>query len=179
MGLAYWIAQAIGPVTTVLSIVSAQFKKLKAILISEFVANTLVALSYILQGAFSGSYTCLVASAQTAISYIYACKKIEVPKWLTLVFIPIYIVFTVFSYKSLIDILPGICAVFFALAVVQKKAAGYRIYMGSASLLWFVYDIIIGAYGMMLTHGLLLISVAIAMVRHDIKKAPEEKNEEK
>ncbi len=170
MGAAYVIAQAIGPVTTVLSIISAQMKHITAILITELVINLLVALSYILLGGFSGSYICLMACVQVIVSFVYAKKKKEVPKLLTGIFMLCYILISVFTYQSPMDILPGVCALGFALSVAQSKPAGYRFFMTLSTLLWVVYDIWVGAWGMLITHGFLLISLAIAIVKQDLRK---------
>ncbi len=167
---AFLIAQAIGPVTTVMSIVSAQFKKLTPILLSELMMNALVALSYILLGGLSGSYICIAASVQTLVCYFFARREVKVPRALTAAFVAMYIVITIITWQGPLDILPGVCAVMFALSVVQDNPAGYRIYMGVNSLLWIIYDIVILAYSMVITHGLLLISIIIAILRHDIQK---------
>ncbi len=168
---AFLIAQALGPVTTVISIVSSQMKSLKAILLLELAANLLVALTYLLVGGDSGAYICLVACIQTTISFLYTRKGRQCPTALTVVFLCIYIGITIVTYQSPTDILPGLCSVTFALSVVQKNAARYRVYMAINSLLWVVYDLIVGAYSTILTHGLLLISLILAMIRLDRKKA--------
>lgn len=165
----FWVAQAIGPVTTLMSILSAQMKNLKVILIYELLINLLVALSYILLGGISGSYICIIASVQTAVSYVYARKNREVPHMLTALFVIVYSGISVYSYQSPLDILPGVSAVAFALAIVQNSSAGYRLFMGINSFLWIVYDMMIGAYTMLITHSLLLVSVIIAIVRYDVK----------
>ncbi len=171
------ISQIIGLITTVTAVVSVQFKSMKLILIFELLSNLLVASTYILLGGISGSYICLVASVQTVVSYIYAKKKKEVPGFITAIFICAYIAITVFTFKTPIDILPGICAVTFALAVVQTKSSGYRVFMATNSFLWIVYDLVVKAYTMIITHGLLLGSIIIAMARYDIKKQNGNKKE--
>ncbi len=169
MGPAFVIAQAIGPVTTVLSVLSAQMKNITAILMTELLANLLIALSYILLGGLSGSYICLIACVQALVSFIYAKKKTEVPKIVTGVFILCFLASSVISYKTPMDILPAICAVAFALSLSQSSAKGYRIFMTINTVLWIIYDISISAWGMIITHGLLLVSLIIAMIRQDKK----------
>ncbi len=168
--MAFIIAQTIGLAATVISIVSAQLKKIYWILFFEFVANMLVTLNYVLLGGMSGGYVCLVASVQTAVSCIYIYRKISVPKGVTAVFFGLYILVSVYTYSTPVDILACLCAITFALSIVQTKSSAYRIFIGINSLLWILYDIIVLAYTMIITHGLLLISVIIAILRHDIKK---------
>ncbi len=175
MDIPFIIAQAIGPVTTVLSIWSAQLKNLKLILLFELTINAMVAASYILLGAFSGAYICIAAVLQTTVSFFFASKKKEVPHAVTGVFLLIYVILSAITYKVPMDILPGVCSLAFALAVAQKKPTGYRIYIGINSALWVIYDIAVAAYTMILTHGLLLRSILIALIRYAILKK-EEKN---
>ncbi len=164
------IAQGIGVLTAVLSVVSAQLKNITAILLTELAANLLVALSYLLLGGNAGSLVCLTACIQVLISFLFARKKKAVPKRLTGVFVICYIALSVVSFQSAKDILPCLCAVAFALSVAQSSPAGYRYFMTVSAALWFVYDITVGAWGMLLTHGLLLISLGIAIVKQDLKK---------
>lgn len=170
LGLPFVIAQAIGPVTTVLSVLSAQMKNITAILITELAANFLVALSYILLGGISGFSICLSACLQIIFSFVYAKKEKRVPKLLTVVFILLYVALSVIFYQTPMDILPCLCAVGFALSVAQSKPAGYRFFMSICTALWIVYDILISAWGMLITHGLLLTSLVVAIVRQDVKK---------
>ena len=173
--MVFLAAQIIGLLTTVVAVISAQCKNMTMILVLELVANLLVALSYILLGGFSGSYVCLIACVQTGISYVYAKKSKKMSNWLTVIFIVAYIVASLAAYRRPADVLSGIAAVTFALAVAQSKAAGYRVFMSTNSLLWIIYDLVIGAFTMIITHGLLLVSLIIAMIRyHDgaaLKKA--------
>lgn len=165
MGLSYVIAQAIGPITTVLSIVSAQMKSITAILITELAANFLTAMSYILLGGISGSYICLTACVQTIISFVFAKKKRKVPKAITALFLVCYIAVSLLAYRTPMDILPCFCALAFALSVAQSNAKGYRFFMTISAVLWIAYDILVGAWGMLITHGLLLGSLIIAFIR--------------
>lgn len=170
---AFIAAQAVGLLTAVAAAAGAQCKKMTSVLILNLISNSLVALSYILLGGISGSYVCIAASVQTVISYLYTRKNEDVPKIITGVFICIYIALSVYTYKTPIDVIPAICAVMYALSVVQSKSSGYRVFMGINSVLWVIYDIVIGAFTMIITHGLLLTSIIIAMIRYDIKKNTE------
>ncbi len=164
------IAQGIGILTAILSVVSAQMKNITAILLTELAANLLVALSYLLLGGDAGALVCLTACMQVTASFFFAKRGKQVPKTLTAAFVAIYIALSALTFQSMRDILPCICAVAFALSVAQSKAAGYRLFMTVSAVLWLVYDVTVGAWGMLLTHGLLLVSLVIAICRQDIKR---------
>ena len=80
-------------------------------------------------------------------------------------------------YKTIIDIIPAIAAVLFAVSVVQSKSWKYRIIMFANSILWLLYDIIILApIPMLITHCTGVISVIVGIIRLDLWKWIEKKN---
>ena len=66
-------------------------------------------------------------------------------------------------------VVAGVCAVLFVLAIVQSESGKLRIIMMVNALLWIIYDYKTKAYTNILTHGLELLSILIAMVRLDRK----------
>ncbi len=162
----FLFTQAVGVLTTVIAIITAQLKKIVPVMIGEVLQNGLTALCYILLGGFSGSYICIIAIFQTVVSALYARKEQAVPKQITLGFLVLYIAASVYTYASPIDIIPGACAVLFAIAIAQKKLFGYRVFKATNSFLWVVYDLSVGAYTTMFNHMLLLISLIVAMIRY-------------
>lgn len=173
------LTQLVGFGPAVASLIASQCKKLTTILPWNALSNLLLAVTYTLAGGFSGAGICYTAVIQTMISYFYARKKKEVPLWQTFVFLAIYLLIAVFTYKGPSDIIPAVASITYALAVVQSKPLGYRIFLSVNSALWVIYDIVVMAYTMVLTHGLLLVSLLIAIVRYDIKKRPENVEVEK
>lgn len=58
----FYIAQAIGIITTICSVVVVQFKSIKKILLGQIISNLLVALNYMLLGGLSGAGVCILAT---------------------------------------------------------------------------------------------------------------------
>ena len=167
--MSFIIAQVLGFVGTILSLGVVQLKKIGHILIGELLCNVMIALNYLLLGGYSGAVICAVSIAQILMSYHFA-KKNKPFKWqYACLFIVIYGISTALSYQTAIDILPFAGAAFAVLAIMQKKPAMYRAIMLLNSLVLIPYDFSTKAYTTLLTHGMLLISITIAMIRLDRK----------
>ena len=162
-------AQIIGIFVMIVSVVAVNLKSSVKILVAEFIMNAAVVANYLLLGGITGAYLCIVATVHTVISYWYTKKQKVFPPIMTVLFIALYMACSAYTYKSAIDILPAICAVLFALAIVQKKPAGYRMLKCINSFIYVIYDISIMAYTTSLTHGFLFVSALIAIIRLDIK----------
>ena len=162
---------SISMVALILEIVIYQFKGMKAIVIGQCVSNFLILLTYALGDGLSGAAVCAVATIHTFLIYwLYQKNNKEISGWFVASFIVAYLVCSAFTYKDLIDLIPAMAAVLFALSVVQSKSWKYRIIILVNSLLWIAYDIIISApVPMLITHGIAVVSVIVGMLRMDIK----------
>ena len=69
------IGQIISIAALIISVVIAQFKDVKHVLLGEIAANLAVALSFVFLGGMSGAWICIVATAQTII--IFWANKCE------------------------------------------------------------------------------------------------------
>lgn len=166
------IAFSISVLALVLEIAIYQFKGMKAIVIGQCVSNFLILLTYFLGDGLSGAAVCAVATVHTfLIYYLYQKNDKSISSWFVWSFVIVYLVCSVVTYKSIIDIIPTIAAVLFALSVVQSKAWKYRIIIFANSILWISYDIIISApIPMLVTHCIAVISVVVGIIRLDICK---------
>lgn len=163
----FYIAQFIGLLTTVCSVVAVQFKSIRNILIGEIFANLLVALNYALLGGLSGAGVCILATAQTIWIYFYNKKKKEFPLPINICFMLSYAAVSFLSFNGIPSILSCIAALLYAMSVTRSESGSYRIFMLLNSIVWIVYDIYTHAYTTILTHGFLVLSILIAMIRLD------------
>ncbi len=171
MNNAFIISQVLGFVILVISVIGIQFKKMEYIAITGFVSNGLNAIAYILLNGISGSYVSIVAAIQAVFAFVYAKKNLSMPKWIIFSFMAVYILLSIYTYKNIVDILPGLGALMYSLAIVQEKSANYRKYMLINVLVWIIYNIIISAYVAIISQVISLISIIISVFRNDIKKS--------
>lgn len=169
--MSFIIGQIISVFSLVISLVITQFKNVKYVLLGEIAANITIALSYIFLGGLSGGWVCIVATIQTIIVYLANTQDIPESKrrLLPLVFAAVYMASTIIVYQSWRDIISCSCAILYILAIIQKSTKKYRQFMVTNSLMWILYDISTNAYVNLLTHGLMLVSLFIAIIRLDRK----------
>ena len=96
------IGQIISTAALVVSVLIAQFKNVKYILIGEIAANLLVAFSFLFLGGMSGAWICIVAAVQAIIIFYANEKNIEqrIRNILTLIFAAVYIIGTIAVYQN-------------------------------------------------------------------------------
>ncbi len=173
----FWFAQIVGLVTTVVALVSVQFKDEKIILLGEIIANFLSALSFGLLGGLSGAWVCVLAAFQSTILFVLnKSKSPKRKKWkyiVSAVFAVAYIIGNIITYSIWQDIIVCICALIYTYAVMQDTSKNMRTIIGLNMILWIIYDLIIGAYTTMITHILSALSIVTAKFRLDRKKKAE------
>ncbi|MBR2948253.1 MAG: YgjV family protein [Lachnospiraceae bacterium] len=174
MNISFFLAQAIGLLTTVIAIISVQFKNVKLILISQIILNLLVAANFALLGGLSGAWICILAAVQTAITFFIEqyCgdKATRIRNILLPFFAAGYVIGTVIVYKDWNDIVSCVCAILYVIAILQTESSKYRKVIILNALLWVIYDFTTMAYTSILTHGLEAVSIFIAMIR--LKELP-------
>ena len=171
---AFFIAQGIGIVTTVVAILCLQLKNMNAILICQLIANTLAALSYLFNSeGLSGVGISIIAVVQALVMFFYDKKGMR-PHWfIPALFISAYVGYSVGvavfeqSFNFLI-FLPMLAATCYALAIVQKKPSMYRIFGAINPIFWIVYDAGINHPANFIMHTCILISAISGIIRLDI-----------
>ncbi|MCQ2426991.1 MAG: YgjV family protein [Clostridia bacterium] len=166
----YIISQIFGVLTTVNALISSQQKKMNVILLIGIFTNLFAAASNCLLGAYSGTGVCLVAIAQTVVSYFCDRKNKPVPLWATALFIIGYLGITALTFRGPLDILPGVAAMLYAAAVLQKNPFVYRILMVLNPLCWIFYNILPGIpnISLIITFILELSFMVAGIIRIDI-----------
>lgn len=155
-------------------IISASLVKgrnMKAILFLVFMANTLVATSYLLGGSgINGAISCYIGSAQTIIYYFFECKGKPIPKWLVAVYCAAFVIVNLaFGGINALCILAIIASLTFVMCIGQKNGAKYRFWTIVNMLLWCSYDVLSKSFGALVTHIPQLLFTVVGMIIHDRK----------
>ena len=157
-----------------LAIASSLWKKatIKQILLLICGANLLIATSYLLQGeGINGAVSCYLAFVMAIVNYFFQVKRKPIPKWLIGIYALSFIAVNVFSNGfNLYTLLAIAAALFFVASLLQYGGKGYRFCSIFNTSIWSTYDILVGAYAALLTHGTLLIVNLTGMLLYDIKK---------
>lgn len=162
--------QIIAIFAALLEAVAVQRAKKHSILWWFILSDILFATSYLVLGLKSAAIIVVVDTIITFINYKLALKEKKINKWLGVLFIIIAIATSVYTYQSIVDILPIICSITFTLSVMQTKEKNIRRLVFINLVCWFTYDIYGHAYVTMVTDFITLVSTITGIIRYDFFK---------
>ena len=169
--MAFYLAQLAGGLSTVTALLCVQAKEAKMLLLGQFVCNVLSAACYGLLGSLSGAWVCILAAVQSALIFLANRKepaqKRRAVRIISVLFSVAYVLGTVWTYSSWPDVITCVCALLFVVTLSQEKAGQMRSVMILSMSLWIVFDVAVGAYASILTHGSTLGSLLLARFRLD------------
>lgn len=168
--MSFVFSQICGLIVSVAAIISMQLKNIKFILVCQLICNGVGALSYILLGGFSGCGIYLLALTQSIVYYLFRIKQKRAPIFIAIIFICMYLLCSLTSYKGLCDLFSATAALMCALSLIQEKPSRYRVFMLLNGLIWMIYDINLGAYTMIISHMATALSAGVGIIRLDLKR---------
>ena len=164
------LAQIIGVIAVIISLLSYQQKKRKNIIVWNATARILFVLQYILLGAFEGVALDILGT----VSLIAAQKKDSkiIKKNLIFVIIGINLLILtagLFLYENIFSLFPivGVILHTSALWITKEKIIRRVSFIGSP--FWLVYNLARLAYGSAIGDMLSMISIGTAIYRYDIR----------
>jgi len=166
------IAQIFGGLSIAASVCSMQFKNRKTILIALLCLNLFSALNLILLGSFSAAYITLFAILEMIVNYLFERKKKSTPKPVVVLYILVNIALGALTFAKPLDLLPLLAAIIFCFTVLTKDEQSIRKLMFLNQSLWLIFDLSVGAYVLVGSNILTLVSTAIALYRFRNKKSP-------
>ena len=144
--MAYYIAQILGILVTIGVIVTLQLEKKKQMLIVSVLVNAMSAANILLLDEFnSGVVVCSVAVLQLIVSLVHEFRGTQSSLAEKIIFLILYVAGGVCGYQSPMDLLSTVAAVFYMLAVFQKKEQNIRIMLLVNLSLWTIYHTILGS----------------------------------
>lgn len=169
----FLIAQVFGIFSTVAAILCVQARTAGGVLIGQILANGFSGISYGLLGSLSGAWVCVLAAVHSVlISFIRKMEEHKKKRWISLisvVFAIAYVVGSAVTYSQWPDVISCVCAMLFILTIAQEDASKMRNVMLVSMSLWVFFDISVGAYTNIITHGSTIVSILAAKVRLDHK----------
>ena len=135
-------------------------ERMRRILFLIFMANILIPLSYIIGGeGINAAASGFVGSVMAIVNYFFQSKKKPIPKWLLLIYMLIFVVLNIAISGgiSLPCVLVILGALTFVMCIAQGSGIPYRLWSIANSVIYCVYDVVIGSYNALITHGALLL----------------------
>lgn len=168
------LAQVIGVIVLIITVISIQFKTKEKILICQIIANVLVALQYFLLNALTGAVVAVINVVRCIIFYYYK-KKNKKPSIIFLtIFIIVAIVSGILTWQNGFSIIPIIATIVFTYGLWQDNVKVTRICTAITAGNWTIYNVIVKAYAGALQSVAECSSAIIAMWRNKEKVKEQE-----
>lgn len=163
------IAQLLGILGFLLSIISFQQNTQKRIVFVQFLANISFTIHFYLIGAYTGSILNGIAIVR---SFVYCFKD---KKWASsnvwiVIFSLAFVVAGIYTWEGPLSILPTTAMVLSSVSFGIKNPKLVRRIYFPCSPMWLIYNIVGGSIGGVLTECFAMISIIIGMLRFDRKK---------
>lgn len=166
----YYLGQALGLIVTAGAIITLQLKNKKQMLLVSAAVNVLAALNILLLDSFSsGVIINLVAVLQIIVSLWHEKKNTDVSLAEKIIFLILYVAGGAVGFKTPIDILSIVAAVFYMLAMFQKKEQRIRLFLLGNMTSWTIYHAVLGSTAIFAQLAG-IISSLIALFRYRRKK---------
>lgn len=145
---------------------SVQFKEKKNILLVQTFASMSYFIVYYILGAFSGCAIELIEQTKDIVFYFFEKKKVSIPLILLVIFVTLLITASIITYDGLYSLLPLIINLSHFISSYLKNPKYIRVVMLICGFIWLIYNIIIGAYIIIIGNVLEIISATISLIRY-------------
>ena len=95
-------------------------------------------------------------------------EKFSNNKIILLSVIFLYLIINIFTYDGVSSLIPAFASIIYALALWQNDTSKIRIGTSIMLFMWFVYNLIVGAYVTACSELILFISSLIAIIKIDL-----------
>lgn len=162
----YIIGQALGVLVTAGAIITLQLKNKKQMLWVSAAVNVLAALNILMLDTFSsGVIINLVAVLQIILSLWHEKTNTDSRLPEKIIFLILYIIGGALGFKNAIDLLSIVAAIFYMLAMFQKKEQKIRLFLMANMTSWTIYHAVLGSTAIFAQIAG-IVSAIIALIRY-------------
>ena len=173
----FYIAQAIGLLGALCTILSSWQKDRSKILLFLIFDNIFFSVQYLLWGAYIGALTNGVCLLRTFTFRFKNKNKFFKTDLMLYIIIALHIIMGIIFYDGVASLFPVIASVIFAIVLWQENAKNIRIGNVVMVLMWFVYNLIVRAYVSALVELTLFICAVIGVIKIDIVRSKKMKKQ--
>ena len=163
------LAQILGGIVLILTVISVQQKTKEKILIFQIIANIVISIQYFLLDALTGGVVSIINIIRCCIFYIYKKKNMKPSVTFLAIFILIAIVSGIWTWQNIFSVIPIIAAIVFTYGLWQDNVKITKICTAITSGNWGIYNLIVKAYVGALQSLAEFTSSIIAIVREKSK----------
>ena len=164
-----FVAQLIGIVGIILSVLSFQFKQRKHIMLAQALASLMFVLQFILLNAMIAAFLDFISFIRTLVFANNTKSWAKSKTWLY-GFILIMILSSIFTWNDLWSTLPLMGSILSTIALWMQEEKHIRLISLTVAPCWFIYNLHIGAYTGALNEIIAVTSIAIGLIRNDKKE---------
>lgn len=165
--MAFAIAQLLGLIALMLSIVGLQQNTTRKFLFFQVLINVLYTLQYFLLGATTGLSMCLVNTIRCIVFYSNK-KKDNQSIVIFLLFLVIYLFLGICAASSLFDVILIIGTLMYTYSLWQSKMKITRVGTLISIISYIIYNLAVSAYSALILDFIDFVSISIAIIRYDI-----------
>lgn len=159
------VANIIGVIALVLTLLSYQNNNKRKFLLWQILANLTLAIQYLLLNAISAVVAILIALVRNFVFFKFESKNKEIPLYILILFQFTVLIFGIFTFDGVLSIFPVIITMLFSYAAWQKKITDTYMLCVLVMVLYIVYNFYVGAYVSIVSNVLELCSAIIGKVR--------------
>lgn len=160
----YIIAQIIGCLAFLISLIAYHRKKKTKILEGMVISNTLNLVHYLLLDAYSGCLTKVMAIIRDLFIIIKDRNKKLSSYYFLLLFVVAYIVCAIFSYKGILSLFPILAAIIYIIPIWNGNEKTIKKTAFFCYFLWLVYNVFVFSIAGIASNVISIISTFIAII---------------
>lgn len=168
--MVYIIAQIIGFLAFIISLIAYHRKKKSKILSSMVISNILNWVHYLLLGAYSGCVTKVMAIIRDSFIIAKGKNKKLSSYWFLALFIIAYIVCSIVTYKGILSLFPLIAAIIYIVPIWNGNEKTIKKTAFFCYFLWLGYNIFVFSIAGIVANVVSIISTFIAMINENKKE---------
>ena len=165
----FTIGQVIGFIAFIISLIAYHRKKKNKILGNMVISNILNLVHYLLLGAYSGCITKVMAIIRDLFIIAKEKNKKLSSYWFLMLFILVYIVCAVFTYKGILSVFPILAAIIYIVPIWNGNEKTIKKTAFFCYFLWLVYNIFVFSIAGIVSNVVSIISTFIAIINENKK----------
>lgn len=144
--------------------------EIKQNLFFVFTGSLFVGTSYLFTTTgINGAVSSYIGGAQAIINYFFKKKNKNIPIWLILIYVLLFLFINLAVINSPVGILALLASLCFVGSILAKNGKEYRVWQIINSMLWISYDLLSHSYGPLVTHLVLFCFTVVGMLVNDYK----------
>lgn len=167
--LFYLLSQVFALGDKVFSLVAMQRRRKKNILQFNTLAASCGVFHYALLGAWPGMITKAISATRNGLA-TYKASKMRTSVFIPVLFVVLYIVIGIYSFKNWASLLPIAAATIYTIAIYRTDASRIRKAALVGTTLWLIYNICVSSVVGMVGDVVIIINELIAIYRYRARK---------